>query len=126
MNHMVDMMDKRSVECLVLVSDDSDFVEVLKVAKLRCLKTVVVGDNNDGALKRAADAAFSWQEIIMGMAKKEAVSVVGRWRDRDILRRLEWTYDDEKERNLYDYNEVVDYESKDSDIESFISGEADG
>ncbi|CAK9173155.1 unnamed protein product [Ilex paraguariensis] len=125
MNHMVDMMDKRSVECLVLVSDDSDFVEVLNEAKLRCLKTVVVGDNNDGALKRAADAAFSWQEIIMGKAKKEAISVVGRWRDRDVLRRLEWTYDPEKERNQYDCNEVVDDESEDSDIESFLSGEDD-
>ena len=90
-NHMVDMMDRRRVECMVLVSDDSDFVDVLKEAKLRCLKTVVVGDVNDGALKRAADAGFSWSEILMGKAKKEAESVVGKWKDRDILKRLEWT-----------------------------------
>ncbi|KAM0070201.1 putative transcription factor C2H2 family [Helianthus debilis subsp. tardiflorus] len=74
-NHMVDMMDKRQMECLILVSDDSDFVEVIKEARLRCLKMVVVGDSNDGALKRVSDAAFSWEEIIMGKAKKEAVSV---------------------------------------------------
>ena len=44
-------------------------MDVLKEAKLRCLKTVV-GDVNDGALKRVADAGFSWSEILMGKAKK--------------------------------------------------------
>uniref|UniRef100_A0A3Q7JHR4 C2H2-type domain-containing protein n=1 Tax=Solanum lycopersicum TaxID=4081 RepID=A0A3Q7JHR4_SOLLC len=96
--HLVDVMDKR-------------------MARLRCLKTVVVGDSNDGALKRTADAAFSWQEIMMGKAKKEAVSVVGRWKDRDVLKRLEWTYDPEVEKKLY-YSEV---ESDDSD--GIFSGE---
>uniref|UniRef100_A0A0V0HL98 Putative ovule protein n=1 Tax=Solanum chacoense TaxID=4108 RepID=A0A0V0HL98_SOLCH len=118
-NHLVDVMDKRMVDYVVLVSDDSDFVEVLKEARLRCLKTVVVGDSNDGALKRTADAAFSWQEIMMGKAKKEAVSVVGRWKDRDVLKRLEWTYDPEVEKKLY-YSEV---ESDDSD--GIFSGEDD-
>ncbi|KAK8559895.1 hypothetical protein V6N13_016627 [Hibiscus sabdariffa] len=91
-DHMVDVMDRRKAECLVLVSDDSDFVGILKEAKLRCLKTVVVGDADDGALKRVTDAGFSWTEILMGKAK-EAVFVVGKWKDRDILKRLEWTYD---------------------------------
>ncbi|KAK4337652.1 hypothetical protein RND71_042139 [Anisodus tanguticus] len=118
-NHLADVMDKRMVDYVVLVSDDSDFVEVLKEARLRCLKTVVVGDSNDGALKRTADAAFSWQEIMMGKAKKEAVSVVGRWKDRDVLKRLEWTYDPEVEKKMY-YSEV---ESDDSD--GFFSGEDD-
>lgn len=118
-NHLVDVMDKRMVDYVVLVSDDSDFVEVLKEARLRCLKTVVVGDSNDGALKRTADAAFSWQEIMMGKAKKEAVSVVRRWKDRDVLKRLEWTYDAEVEKKLY-YSEV---ESDDSD--GIFSGEDD-
>ncbi|XP_059307819.1 uncharacterized protein LOC132059272 [Lycium ferocissimum] len=118
-NHLVDVMDKRMVDYVVLVSDDSDFVEVLKEARLRCLKTVVVGDTNDGALKRTADAAFSWQEIMMGKAKKEAVSVVGRWKDRDVLKRLEWTYDPEIEKKMY-YSEV---ESDDSD--GFFPGEDD-
>ncbi|XP_076908665.1 uncharacterized protein LOC143565645 [Bidens hawaiensis] len=100
-NHMVDMMDRRQMECLILVSDDSGFVEVIKEARMRCLKTVVVGDSNEGALKRASDAAFSWQEIISGKAKKEAVSVMGRLKDRDILKRLEWTYSYKRERELY-------------------------
>ncbi|XP_028114017.1 uncharacterized protein LOC114312040 [Camellia sinensis] len=124
-NHMVDMMDRRQVECVVLVSDDSDFVEVLKEARLRCFNTVVVGDSNDGALKRTADAAFSWQEIMMGKAKKEAVSVVGRWKDRDVLKRLEWTYDPERDRKLYGLDDEFDVESWDSEIEGSSSGEDD-
>lgn len=118
-NQMVDMMDRRIVECLFLVSDDSDFVEILKEARLRCLKTVVVGDINDGALKRTADAAFSWQEIMIGKAKKEAVSVVGRWKDQNILQKLEWTYDPETQKKLYFY----EIGSEDSDIECLSSDE---
>ncbi|WCJ20045.1 zinc finger (C2H2 type) family protein [Euphorbia peplus] len=110
--HMVDLMDKRRAECLVIVSDDSGFIGVIKEAKLRCLKVVVVGDVTDGALKRVADASFSWQEILMGKAKKEAVSVVGRWKDRDILKRLEWTYNPEEEKILngvvYDHEDESD------------------
>lgn len=98
---MVDMMDRRMAECLVLVSDDSDFVEILKEARMRCLKTVVVGDLTDCALKRSADAAFSWQEIMIGKAKTEAVSVVGKWKDRSVLQKLEWSYDPEREKNLF-------------------------
>ncbi|CAH1453282.1 unnamed protein product [Lactuca virosa] len=113
--HMVDMMDRRQMECLVLVSDDSDFVEVLKEARLRCLKTVVVGDCKGGVLKRVSDACFSWEEIIMGKAKKEGVSVVGKWKDGDILKRLEWRYNYEKERKLYD-----------SDASDLVCGEDDG
>ncbi|KAI5342722.1 hypothetical protein L3X38_010598 [Prunus dulcis] len=59
------------------------------IAKLRCLKTVVMGDFGDGALKKVADSGFSWNEILIGKVKKEAVSVVGKWKDRDVLKRLE-------------------------------------
>uniref|UniRef100_A0A6N2JXW6 C2H2-type domain-containing protein n=1 Tax=Salix viminalis TaxID=40686 RepID=A0A6N2JXW6_SALVM len=131
-DHMVDMMDKRRAECLVLVSDDSDFVHVLKEAKSRCLKTVVVGDVNDGALKRVADAGFSWQEILMGKAKKDAETVVGRWKDRDVLKRLEWTYNPEVEKNLHgmvyesdDYESKDEYDgnySEDGDIDDILDG----
>lgn len=112
--HMVDMMDRRQMECVILVSDDSDFVEVLKEARLRCLKTVVVGDCKGGALKRVCDAGFSWEEVITGKAKKEAVSVVGKWKDGDILRRLEWTYNYGRERKL-----------DDSDASDLVSGDED-
>ncbi|GMI76356.1 hypothetical protein like AT4G12240 [Hibiscus trionum] len=121
-DHMVDVMDRRKAECLVLVSDDSDFVGVLKEAKLRCLKTVVVGDADDGALKRVAEAGFSWTEILRGKAKKEAVSVVGKWKDRDILKRLEWTYNPEVEKKFYGSEEMFDDESKDQDFDSTDDG----
>ncbi|XP_073301117.1 uncharacterized protein [Primulina huaijiensis] len=116
-SHMMDMMDKRKVECVILVSDDSDFVEILREARLRCLKTVVVGDITDCALKRTANAAFSWQEIMRGKAKKEAGSVVGKWKDQNVLKRLEWTFDPKTEKNQY-YSEV---ESECSDIECLSS-----
>ena len=59
-NHTVDMMDKRRIECLAVVLDNSDFVEVLQKAKLRCLKTLFWGDINDEVLKRIADTCFSY------------------------------------------------------------------
>ncbi|KAK3224815.1 hypothetical protein Dsin_004677 [Dipteronia sinensis] len=118
-DHMVDMMDKRRIDCLVLVSDDSDFVEVLREAKLRCLKTVVVGDINNGALKRVADANFSWRDILMGKAKKEAVSVAGKWKDHDILKRLEWRYNPEVEKNAYDLCD----EREDADMNGISSAD---
>ncbi|KAK3206131.1 hypothetical protein Dsin_020177 [Dipteronia sinensis] len=99
---MVDIMDKMRINCLVLVSDDSDFLEVLREAKLWCLKMVVVGDINDGALKRVTDANFSWRDILMGKAKKKAVSVAGEWKYHDILKRLAWRYSPEVEKNAYD------------------------
>lgn len=124
-NHIIDMMDKRNVGCVVLVSDDSDFVDVLREAKLRCLKTVVVGDVNDGVLKRTAHAGFSWKEVMLGKAKKEGVSVVGRWKDRDILKRLEWTYNPELERKEYSSDDEVDFEIEDREIREGDYGEDD-
>ena len=43
----MDMMDKRRIKRLAVVLDNSDFVEVLQKAKLRCLKTLFWGDIND-------------------------------------------------------------------------------
>lgn len=37
----------------------------------------------------------------MGKARKEAVSVVGKWKDREVLKRLEWTdYPEVGKKNL--------------------------
>ncbi|KAH6783506.1 zinc finger family protein [Perilla frutescens var. hirtella] len=121
-SRMVDMMDRGMVECLVLVSDDSDFLEILKEVRLRCLKTVVVSDINDGALKRAADAAFSWQAIMIGKAKKEAISAVGKWKDRNVLQNLEWTYGPERDKRVY-FNEI---ESDDDSGIDFLSSDESG
>lgn len=120
--HIVDMMDHRRVECVVLVSDDSDFVDVIKEAKLRCLKTVVIGDiSSDGVLKRTADTAFSWEEILTGKAKKEAVSVVENWKDRDILKRLEWTYNHDVDKKKLNLDDAVAETSGDDDIEDIFN-----
>ncbi|QCE13068.1 hypothetical protein DEO72_LG11g61 [Vigna unguiculata] len=116
-SHIVDVMDHRRVECVVLVSDDSDFVDVIKEARLRCLKTVVVGDIDDGVLKRTADTAFSWEEILMGKAKKQAVSVVKNWKDRDILKRLEWTYNPDADKNKFDMDDIIAETSEDDNIQ---------
>ncbi|PQQ19918.1 hypothetical protein Pyn_18798 [Prunus yedoensis var. nudiflora] len=102
-NHIVDMMDHKRAECLMLVSDDSDFVDVVMEAKLRCLKTVVVGDFGDGALKRAADSGFSWNEILIGKAKKEAY----------------------EEQNVNNWDDEVDGESEDEEIEGIVDGVSD-
>lgn len=121
-NDIVDMMDQRRFECLVLVSDDSDFVDVVMEARRRCVKTVAVGDLGDGALKRAADSGFSWREILLGKAKKEAVSVVGKWKDRDILRRLEWKYKPDEEKSVFNLDDDVHGESEDEELGSTVGG----
>lgn len=95
--HMMDCMDK-GIDCLCLVSDDTDFVEVLKVARARSLRTVVVGDNA-GGLKRFADAYFSWREVANGQARSEAVSTLGLWKDDDVLRQVEWSYRPKRSRD---------------------------
>ncbi|XP_027336849.1 uncharacterized protein LOC113850486 [Abrus precatorius] len=123
-SHMVDIMDHRRVECVVLVSDDSDFVDVIKEARLRCLKTVVIGDTDDGVLKRTADAAFSWEEILMGKAKKEAVSVVKNWKDRDILKRLEWSYNPDVDKKKLNLEDTIAESFEDGNMDD-ICGEAD-
>ncbi|GAY68303.1 hypothetical protein CUMW_263080 [Citrus unshiu] len=35
------------------------------------------------AADRIADTCFSWSDILMGKARKEAISVVCKWKDRD-------------------------------------------
>lgn len=124
-SHIVDIMDHRRVECVVLVSDDSDFVDVINEAKMRCLKTVVIGDIDEGFLKRTADTAFSWEEILMGKAKKQAVSVVKNWKDRDILKKLEWTYNPDEDKSNFNLDDTVTEASEDDNIEDTTCDEVD-
>lgn len=119
--HMVQTMDRRRVGCLVLVSDDSGFVGVLREARMRCLKTVVVGDDGDGALKRCADASFSWKEVVSGKARKEAASAVLKWNDKDLLKKLEWRYAPELEPEESGCN-GNEWEDMDSADESTVDG----
>lgn len=93
--HMMDMMDQRRLQCLFLVSNNSELVDVLKEARLRCVHTVVVSTRRGGTLWRTADAAFSWKDIMSGKAKAKGEKVLRCWKDGGTLKRLEWTYDSE-------------------------------
>lgn len=55
-------------------------------------------------MARWADVGFSWAEVVAGKARKVAPSVSGKWRDRDVLKRLEWRYqeDDEEEQVVFE------------------------
>lgn len=71
------------VDWVVLVSDDSDFVEVLRRAKGASLGTVVVGDW-DRALGREADLWVSWSRVENGEITEEDL-VVGRRRSEEFV-----------------------------------------
>ena len=63
----------RGIDWLVLVSDDSDFAEMLRRARERELGTVVVGDW-DRALGRYADLWVPWIEVENGeVSEKDLV-----------------------------------------------------
>ncbi|XP_050379080.1 uncharacterized protein LOC126796325 [Argentina anserina] len=116
---IVGMMEEKRFECMVLVSDESEFVEVVMEARRRCVRTVAVGgDLGDGVLKRAADSGFLWREVLVGKAKKEAVKVVGKWKDRDVLKRLEWKYEPDEDRRVH----CLDDEVEDEEIGSVVGG----
>ena len=82
--NMMDCMD-RGIDYLYLVLDETDFVEVLKVARVKSLRIVIVG-NNSGGLKRFAYPYFLWREVANGQVQKNVVSNLGLWEDDDVLK----------------------------------------
>lgn len=68
-NDMMEAIDDK-IKCVCLVSDDSDFVSVLKKATARNVRTVVVGDVY-GDLKVTADANFSWRDVCGWHAQRD-------------------------------------------------------
>ncbi|KAL3693869.1 hypothetical protein R1sor_007520 [Riccia sorocarpa] len=52
------------VDCICLVSDDTDFLAILGTARRKGVKVVVVGDAH--TLQRVADASFSWEDVASG------------------------------------------------------------
>ncbi|KAG6500800.1 uncharacterized protein LOC121997356 [Zingiber officinale] len=96
-DHMMETMDRGKVGCLMLVSDDAGFLGVIREARTRGLKTVVVGHEADGVLRRCADASLLWKDVVSGKAKKAAPTTVGKWVDKDLLKKLEWRYEPEEE-----------------------------
>jgi hypothetical protein len=55
----------RGVDWMVLVSDDSDFIETVQMARAAELRTVVVGDGQR-ALGRIADIWLPWAQVERG------------------------------------------------------------
>nr|CAD1825298.1 unnamed protein product [Ananas comosus var. bracteatus] len=95
----VGAMDEGILACVVLVSDDSGLAEVLGEARRRRLRTVVVGDEAEGPLRRSADVGFRWAEVVSGKARAAAPAMVGRWRDREMLKRLEWSFNEDEDED---------------------------
>lgn len=88
--HMVETIDGGRVGCLVLVSNNIGFAGIIREARTRGMKTVVVGDDGDGSLKRCADSSFSWKDVVSGKAREGGGSAVLKWKDKDLLKKLEW------------------------------------
>jgi hypothetical protein len=85
------VLDEGSVGCLMLVSGREELASLLPLAKERGVRSVVVG--GESGLARWADIGFSWADVVAGKARKAAPSVSGKWRDRDVLKGLEWRYE---------------------------------
>ncbi|OEL31535.1 hypothetical protein BAE44_0007442 [Dichanthelium oligosanthes] len=101
------VLDEGSVGCLMLVSGHEELASLLRVVRERGVRSVVVG--GESGLARWADVGFSWAEVIAGKARKAAPSVSGKWRDKDVLRGLEWRYEEA------DDEEEVAFEDSDGD-----------
>ncbi|WVZ85991.1 hypothetical protein U9M48_032843 [Paspalum notatum var. saurae] len=107
------VLDEGSVRCLMLVSGHEELASLLRLARERGVRSVVVG--GESGLARWADVGFSWAEVIGGKARKAAPSVSGKWRDKDVLKGLEWKYEDD------DDEEEVVFEDSDGDgVEEFV------
>ncbi|KAF0890444.1 hypothetical protein E2562_002818 [Oryza meyeriana var. granulata] len=104
-----DVLDEGSVGCLMLVSGRDELAPLLRLARENGVRSVVVGGESGPA--RWADVGFSWAEVIAGKARKAAPSVSGKWRDRDVLKRLEWRYEDDDDED----EQVVFEEDGDED-----------
>ncbi|KAL6650864.1 hypothetical protein ACP70R_009789 [Stipagrostis hirtigluma subsp. patula] len=112
------VLDGGSVGCLMLVSGREELASQLRLATERRVRSVVVG--GESGLARWADVGFSWADVIAGKARKAAPSVSGKWRDRDVLKGLEWRYEE-----VDDDDEVV-FEGSDGDGIEELAGKAKG
>ncbi|KAM0825363.1 hypothetical protein ACQ4PT_069614 [Festuca glaucescens] len=97
-----EVLDEGSVRCLMLVSVQEALSPLLRFAREKGVRSVVVG--GESGLARWADVGFTWSQVIAGKARTAAPSLSGKWRDRDVLKRLEWRYeeDDEEEDVVFE------------------------
>lgn len=113
-----EVLDDGSVGCLMLVSGREELSPLLRLAREKGVRSVVVG--GESGLTRWADTGFTWAEVIAGKARKAAPSTSGKWRDRDLLKSLEWRYEDDEEED------VVFEEDGDGDGSEELAGGANG
>jgi hypothetical protein len=102
----------------VLVTGQDALSPLLRLAREKGVGSVVVG--GESGLARWADVGFTWSEVIAGKARKAAPSMSGKWRDRDVLKRLEWRYEEDDEED------VVFEEDGDADGAEELAGGAKG
>ncbi|XP_020110437.1 major centromere autoantigen B-like [Ananas comosus] len=109
----VGAMDEGILACVVLVSDDSGLAEVLGEARRRRLRTVVVG--------------FRWAEVVSGKARAAAPAMVGRWRDREMLKRLEWSFNEDEDEDEDEIeSEGFEWDSEEEEEEEEEGGRENG
>lgn len=89
-----ELENQQRVNLAVIVSDDLEFVRVLIEMRRKGVKSVVIGElKGDNGIKRHGDVGFCWREVLAGKVKEEGPKVVARWREKELLERLEWRYD---------------------------------
>lgn len=123
LKHHINRSIREGVQCICLVSDDSDFSKMLQLAQSKHVYTVVVGDTP--TLSRFADEKFSWQDVTFGIALARANEIHGQWSSEDGLYQeyFEDGYELRRDRaaNSGPYNpdsdseEVYEYDNDDED-----------
>lgn len=128
----------RGLETLILVSDDSDFTDILRLASMRNLQTIVIGDTM--TLSRHADISFSWQEVASGRAQMAAAEAHRQWTDKAALIKERQDDLDQHDQNHAEFvtmrpnsdvsaftsSESIEWESDgDEDSEAFWEGDFD-
>ncbi|KNA19846.1 hypothetical protein SOVF_057660 [Spinacia oleracea] len=107
----------RGVDWLFLVSDDSDFREMLRRARESNLGTVVVGDRN-GALGMNADLWVPWMGVENGeVSEKDLVpkrKEVADWGDDDSLMRGDGLF------SISEFDERVDGTESGTDLDRIV------
>ncbi|KAK1683564.1 hypothetical protein QYE76_044412 [Lolium multiflorum] len=112
-----EVLDEGSVRCLVLVSGQDALSPLLRLAREKGVRSVVVG--GESGLARWADVGFTWSHVIAGKPRTAAPSFSGKWRDRDVLKRLEWRYEEDD-----DEEDVVFEEDGDLNRSEELAGSA--
>ncbi|KAK4769854.1 hypothetical protein SAY87_030386 [Trapa incisa] len=103
----------RGIDWLFLVSDDSDFSDMLRKAKEADLGTVVVGDKNR-ALGRHADLWFPWHGVESGELRE--VDLVPRKR---VERKEKFIRDDDSD-GLFSIS-VFDENPEDNELDNVVN-----